>query len=52
MNYSITSALDFKAAAISMELTQESTRIAKWIIDTKEQIIRDSLIKLGWTPPQ
>ena len=26
--------------------------LSKWVYDTREQSIRDALIKLGWTPPQ
>lgn len=51
IDYSIRSRLDFKNAALSMELTQESLRISEWVLDTKEAVIRDALIKLGWTPP-
>lgn len=25
--------------------------ITRWIIDTRDQAIREALIKLGWTPP-
>jgi len=27
-------------------------RITKWVCDTKEQGIKDALIKMGWTPPK
>jgi hypothetical protein len=23
----------------------------KWVIDTRDQAVREALIKLGWTPP-
>jgi hypothetical protein len=32
-------------------LDNEARRINSWILDTRDAIIREQLIKLGWTPP-
>ena len=37
---------------IQQDLIQGHTKmITRWIVDTREEGIRNSLIKLGWTPP-
>ncbi len=36
---------------IEMTLRDSERELSKWVMDTREQAIKDALIKLGWTPP-
>lgn len=36
---------------IDIELRTATESLAKWVMDTRDQAIREALIKLGWTPP-
>lgn len=42
--------LDVEDGVIKVFLRTESSATG-WIMDTREKLIRDGLIKLGWTPP-
>lgn len=37
---------------IDMELRKATTRLGKWVIDTRDAAIREKLIQMGWTPPE
>jgi hypothetical protein len=47
----------FEGGIISQELSSVDnignvqTKISRWIVDTREEDIKQALIKLGWTPP-
>lgn len=36
---------------IHLTLQKTQNEISRWVIDTREQAIREALIRLGWTPP-
>ena len=36
---------------IEMCLKSEAQEIGRWVADIQDKAIRESLIKLGWTPP-
>ena len=39
-------------STIIQTLIQDDTKLLmRWVGDTREQDIKDALIKLGWTPP-
>lgn len=40
-----------KNGVIQMELAKAGQTLSRWLINTREQAIRDALISLGWTPP-
>ncbi len=37
---------------IEQVLSLRKRDISRWIIDTRDEQIREGLIKLGWTPPE
>jgi hypothetical protein len=41
---------------LSQKLVEETrgmqARLMEWVMDTREQGLRDALVKLGWTPPE
>jgi len=42
----------FPDGIIQQDLIQDHTSmVTRWIMDTREEGIRKSLIRLGWTPP-
>lgn len=42
----------YEDGTIESSITDEAGRVVKTIINTQEDHVRQSLIKLGWTPPQ
>ena len=43
---------DIKNDAIIQKLVLDKREmLARWVLDTRDDDIRESLIKLGWTPP-
>lgn len=45
--------LDLQAATIQItEYDDWTGKVVRQIINTKEQMVRDALIRLGWTPPK
>ena len=38
--------------AICIRYKEGECLVSTWIIDTRETLIREALVKLGWTPPR
>lgn len=51
VDYSLDVTVHFKDAKIDVQLRKATEVLSRWIFDTREQAVRDALIKLGWTPP-
>lgn len=47
----MTGHVNCETGVISATLTDISDNLTKFVVETREQIIRDGLIRLGWTPP-
>jgi hypothetical protein len=41
----------FVDGKIELELRKGQEALSKWVVNTREEAVRDALIKLGWTPP-
>jgi hypothetical protein len=35
----------------SVDNNNQITRLSRWIINTRDEAVRQALLKLGWTPP-
>lgn len=51
LNYYLDQIVDYKNEKLEIQLREATTVLSKWVFDTREEAIRDGLIKLGWTPP-
>lgn len=51
IDYKVKTFVNVEAESIMVELTRNQVTVSKWIMDTREALIREALIKLGWTPP-
>lgn len=51
LDFKITSSINFDNETITL-VEEYCGILSKEIIDTKDKLIRDCLIKLGWTPPK
>ena len=53
LSYKIDTVIDIKDHIILQSLIDDQKNvISRWVLDTREQGIREALIKLGWTPPK
>jgi hypothetical protein len=43
--------VDLENASIDIELRRNAELVSMWVVRTREELIRQGLIKLGWTPP-
>ena len=51
MNFKLEQNVDIERGVISQYLTDTMGQVTTWVCDTRHTIVRDALIKLGWTPP-
>lgn len=49
--YSLDVALNYGDGTIDVQLRKACEVLSRWVFNTREQALRDALIKLGWTPP-
>jgi len=53
LSYKIDTVIDINDHIILQSLIDDQKNvISRWVLDTREQGIREALIKLGWTPPK
>ena len=56
MKYNIKTGIDFQTGAVFLETEQEFQGVRevlfREVVRTKDEAIREALIKLGWTPPE
>lgn len=50
ITYTITTDID-NGAIIQRLLDEHQNELSRWIMNTREQQIKQALIKLGWIPP-
>jgi hypothetical protein len=55
MTYVVTTETLKEQGIITQELQQDIdghiTRLSRWVVQTRDESVRQALIKLGWTPP-
>ena len=52
MKYTFEINIDFRNKVIDQRLINEKKDVLiRWICDTREETVKDALIKLGWKPP-
>ena len=52
LNYRMRIDLDHESAMMQIQMRAMTDNLATWVFDTREQLFREGLIKLGWTPPE
>ena len=53
LSYKIDTVIDINDHIILQSLIDDQKNvISRWVLVTREQGIREALIKLGWTPPK
>lgn len=52
INFNMKPHVDFVSGEITIDVTQDAGRlISRQVLCTKERMVRQGLIALGWTPP-
>lgn len=51
IDYTLKTLVNRETESIMCELVKNQETVSKWVMDTREQLIREALIRLGWTPP-
>lgn len=48
---SLKQSIDYGNETVSIAAYDAEQEIYRWYMDTRDEMIKDALIKLGWTPP-
>lgn len=52
LQYRVTTKIVDDNKVLVQELEDAGRVLARWILDTREQAVKDALIRMGWSPPE
>lgn len=52
LNYQLDSKIDLASEVIRLELKSQTETLSRWVVNTRDESVRNSLVRMGWTPPE